>query len=95
MRGGGHEGASGRGQLAHLRFELRGNLKSISHRQHPILVAFVWELTPKTINLPLGCPQVASRVAAVSPAASALRGVFALDWGMQIMDGIAGGNVCT
>ena len=33
------------------------NLKSISHRCHPILVAFVWELTEETINLPLGCLQ--------------------------------------
>ena len=33
------------------------NLKSISHRCHPILVAFVWELTKATINLPLGCLQ--------------------------------------
>ena len=31
------------------------NLKSISHRCHPILVAFVRELTQETINLPLGC----------------------------------------
>ena len=30
------------------------NRKSISHRCHPILVAFVWELTKETINLPLG-----------------------------------------
>ena len=30
------------------------NLKSISHRCHPILVAFVWELTRETIDLPLG-----------------------------------------
>ena len=30
------------------------NLKSISHRCHPILVAFVWELTEETINLPPG-----------------------------------------
>jgi len=30
------------------------NLKSISHRCHPILVAFVWELTEETIHLPLG-----------------------------------------
>ena len=30
------------------------NLKSISHRCHPILVAFVWELTKETIDLPLG-----------------------------------------
>jgi len=34
------------------------NLKSISHRCHPILVAFVWELTKETIELPLGCLQV-------------------------------------
>ena len=33
------------------------NLKSISHRCHPILVAFVWELTKETIYLPLGCHQ--------------------------------------
>jgi len=33
------------------------NLKSISHRYHPILVAFVWELTKETIQLPLGCLQ--------------------------------------
>jgi len=33
------------------------NLKSISHRCHPILVAFVWELTNETIYLPLGCLQ--------------------------------------
>ena len=33
------------------------NLKSISHRCHPILVAFVWELTKETFNLPLGCLQ--------------------------------------
>jgi len=32
------------------------NLKSISHRCHPILVAFLWELTKETIDLPLGCP---------------------------------------
>jgi len=31
------------------------NLKSISHRCHPILVAFVWELTKETIHVPLGC----------------------------------------
>ena len=30
------------------------NLKSISHRCHPILVASVWKLTKETINLPLG-----------------------------------------
>ena len=33
------------------------DLKSISHRRHPILVTFVWELTEETINLPLGCLQ--------------------------------------
>ena len=33
------------------------NLKSISHRCHPILVAFVWELTKETIYLPMGCLQ--------------------------------------
>ena len=33
------------------------NLKSFSHRCHPILVAFVWELTKETIDLPLGCLQ--------------------------------------
>ena len=31
------------------------NLKSVSHRCHPILVAFVRELTRETIDLPLGC----------------------------------------
>jgi len=33
------------------------NLKSISHRCHPILVAFASELTQETIHLPLGCLQ--------------------------------------
>ena len=33
------------------------NHKSISHRCHPILVAFVWELTEQAIDLPLGCLQ--------------------------------------
>jgi len=33
------------------------NLRSISHRCHPILVAFVWELTEETIDLHLGCLQ--------------------------------------
>jgi len=36
---------------------LRANFKSISHRCHPILVAFVWDLTKETIDLPLGCLQ--------------------------------------
>ena len=31
------------------------NLKSISHRCHPILVEFVWELTQENIDLLLGC----------------------------------------
>ena len=34
--------------------ELRANLKSISHRCRLFGVAFVWELTKETINLPLG-----------------------------------------
>ena len=34
-----------------------GNLKSISHTCHPILVAFAWELSKETIHLPLGCLQ--------------------------------------
>ena len=33
------------------------NLKSISHKCHPILVAFVWELAKETIHFPLGCLQ--------------------------------------
>jgi len=33
------------------------NIKSISHRCHPILVAFVWELTEETIDLHMGCLQ--------------------------------------
>ena len=33
------------------------NLGSISNRCHPILVAFAWELTEETINLPLDCLQ--------------------------------------
>ena len=37
------------------------NLRSISHRCHPILVAVVWELTEETINLPLGCLQGGQR----------------------------------
>ena len=40
---------------------LVANLKSISHRCHPILVAFVWELTKETICLPLGCLQGGDR----------------------------------
>ena len=33
------------------------NRESISHRRHPILVAFLWDLTKETINLPLGSPR--------------------------------------
>ena len=33
------------------------NVKAISHRCHPILVAFGQELTKETIDLPLGCLQ--------------------------------------
>jgi hypothetical protein len=33
------------------------NLKSTSHRCHPILVASVWHLIQETVNLPLGCLQ--------------------------------------
>ena len=33
------------------------NPGKISHRCHPILVAFVWELTKETIDLCLGCFQ--------------------------------------
>ena len=35
--------------------ELRANLKSISNRCHLFEVAFVWEMTHETINLPMGC----------------------------------------
>ena len=38
-------------------FEPGANLKSIPHRCHPILVAFVRELTQETVVLPLGCLQ--------------------------------------
>ena len=44
-----------RDALSHPGVELRENLKSISHRCHLFEVAFVWELTKETINLPLGC----------------------------------------
>jgi len=37
------------------------NLKSIAHRCHPILVAFVWKLTKETIELHLGCLQGGGR----------------------------------
>ena len=38
----------------HPEVELRANLQSISHRCHPVLVAFVRKLTQETMNLPLG-----------------------------------------
>jgi len=37
--------------------QILANLESISHRCHPILVAFLWELTKETIDLPLSCLQ--------------------------------------
>ena len=36
---------------------MRENLRSISHRCHLFEVAFVWELTKETIDLPPGCLQ--------------------------------------
>jgi len=41
----------------HPEVELRANLKPISQRCHPTLVAFAWELTKETLDLPLGCLQ--------------------------------------
>ena len=46
-----------RPRAPHPGVESRTNLKSISHRCHPILVAVLWELTKETIHLPLGCLQ--------------------------------------
>jgi len=43
------------------------NLKSISHRCYLFEVAFVWELTTETIDLPLGCPQGGPEVVAGEP----------------------------
>ena len=40
---------------------LGANLKSFSHRCHLEEVAFVWELTKETINLPMGCLQDGER----------------------------------
>ena len=48
---------SAQGPFSHPGGNPGANLKSISHRCHPILVAFVWELTKETIDLPLGCHQ--------------------------------------
>ena len=42
------------GGSSHPGVELRANLKSISHRCHLFEVAFVWELTKETIDLPQG-----------------------------------------
>ena len=47
----------------HPEVELRANLKSISHRCHLFVVAFVWELTKETIHLPLGCLEGGVRTA--------------------------------
>ena len=44
-------------QQAHPGGNTGGNIKSISHRCNPVLVAFVWELTEETVDLPLGCLQ--------------------------------------
>ena len=46
----------------HRGVELRGNLKSISHRCHLEEVASVWELTKETIHLPLGCLQSGNEI---------------------------------
>ena len=43
--------------LPHPRGNPGANLQSLSNRCHPILVAFAWDLTKTTINLPLGCLQ--------------------------------------
>jgi len=48
------------------------NLKSISHRCHPILVVFAWELTKETIHLPLGCLQGGTSTRAASTLARRL-----------------------
>ena len=41
----------------HLGVNPGANIKSNPHRCHPIVVAFVCELTEETINMPLGCLQ--------------------------------------
>ena len=45
--------------LSHLHpgVELRVDLKSISNKYYICEVAFVWQLTKETIQLPLGCLQ--------------------------------------
>ena len=50
------------------------NLMSISHRCHPILVAFAWELTKQTINLPLGCLQGGESLPSESPPSTVQQG---------------------
>jgi len=56
--------------------ELRANLKSISHRCHLFEVAFVWELTKETIQLPLGCIQGGSHGTAIPESVAALIGAL-------------------
>jgi hypothetical protein len=56
-RGKEHAALVGKQVRIHAGVELRANLKSISHRFHLFEVAFVWEMTKETINLPLGCLQ--------------------------------------
>ena len=46
----------------HPECESWANLKSISQRCHPILVALVWNLTKETMMLPLGCLQGGKQV---------------------------------
>ena len=48
--------------LSHPGGNLGLNLESISHRCHPILVAFAWQVTKETINLPLECLQGGTHV---------------------------------
>ena len=48
-------------EIAHPGGNPGANLMSISHRCHPILVAFEWELTKETIDLTLGCLQGGGR----------------------------------
>ena len=58
------------------------NLKSISHRCHPIMVAFVWKLTQETINFPLGCLQMfgANRAHATAAVGYALPNLLPRIW---------------
>jgi len=77
------------GPLPHLRRYLPGqppwrqpNLKSISHRCYPILVAFVWELTKETIHLPLGCLQ-----GGVTPKPETRSPKRSVQWDLNWVDG--------